>query len=105
MGYIRVLFYLPGAAESPGAAMIAGGGNKEDVPLEVVNTTEVEVNVTVAEVIPVQVIGLMFSSGGSGSIEQTPDKTRYRKSIAVNITTTEKQYASYTMILWYQKLD
>ena len=43
MGYIRVLFYLPGTAESPGAAMIAGGGNTEDVPLEVVNTTEVEV--------------------------------------------------------------
>ena len=53
MVYIRVLLYLPGAAEGPGAAMISGGGNKEDVPFKVVNTTEVVFNViVVAEVIP-----------------------------------------------------
>ena len=86
MGYIRVLLYLPGPAESPGAAMITGGGNREDVPFEEVNVTEEEaVNVTVVEVVPVQVIGLMFSSGGSGSIAQTPDKIRNRKNIADNI--------------------
>ena len=93
MGYIRVLLYLPGSAESPGAAMITGGGNRENVPLEEVNVTEeeaVSVTVIVVEVIPVQVIGLMLSSGGSGSIAQTPDRTRNRKSIADNILQLKK---------------
>ena len=74
MGYIRVLLYLPGPAESPGAAMISG----EDVTMigavtgvTVVVLIGATVTGTAVPLVPAQ-SEVEVSGGSGGSIETIP---------------------------------